>query len=210
MKPSISKDLKKLNRYTTLPVLLDLLERKKLVLLDPSRWEDQNDSEVMLAYKKRTKISSLCALCFRQGDETIHSWRTFADGISGCCIEFTASLLLPILQGVPGVRYGSVRYRKMHEVGTRTIPLDMVPFTKRWPYRCEEEFRVIREGNDKAKLFEIDIDLRTIRKITVNQRMPDQVYKTIRDLLRQSFADPSKRINRSTLYRNDIWIKRFR
>ena len=36
---------KKLNRFTTLPVLLDLLKRKRLVLLDPAVWEDKNDSE---------------------------------------------------------------------------------------------------------------------------------------------------------------------
>ncbi len=54
----------RLNRFTTLPVLLDLLERKKLVLLDPKSWDDKNDTEVILAYKKKAKIENLFALCF--------------------------------------------------------------------------------------------------------------------------------------------------
>lgn len=33
-------EIHKLNRFTTLPVLLDLLQRKKLVLLDPDKWDE--------------------------------------------------------------------------------------------------------------------------------------------------------------------------
>ena len=40
--------MKRLNRYTTLPVLLDMLKRKRLVLLDPASREDKNDSEILL------------------------------------------------------------------------------------------------------------------------------------------------------------------
>ena len=83
-------DLTKLNCYTTLPVLLDLLKRRRLVLLDPKSWEDKNDSGVMEENKRRKKVPRLFALCFSWGDETIHQWKAFADGISGCCIEFDA------------------------------------------------------------------------------------------------------------------------
>jgi hypothetical protein len=57
-------ELWKLNRYTTLPVLLDLLKRQRLVLLDPKSWEDRNDAGVMREYKKRKKARRLFALCF--------------------------------------------------------------------------------------------------------------------------------------------------
>lgn len=201
---------KKLNRFTTLPVLLDLLKRRKLVLLDPSSWEDKNDSGLMLAYKERKEIEGLCALCFSHNDETIHHWRTFADGISGCCIEFDALALQLEFDGIPRVRYGYVKYRKMRELRDATIDEDEIPFTKRWPYRCEEEFRVIWEGPEHRPFFEIPVDLQTINKITINQRMPDQVYETIREYLRQAFKNPDQRISRSTLYENKTWLKKFR
>ncbi len=67
-----------LSRYTTLPVLLDMLERSCLTLLPPDSWDDRNDREVMLEYKRRRNSSCLLAVCFSQGEETIHHWSAFA------------------------------------------------------------------------------------------------------------------------------------
>ena len=202
--------MKRVSRYTTLPVLLDLLKRKRLVLLEPTSWEDKNDSEILLEYMRRKKIKKLFALCFSFGDETIHHWRTFADGISGCCIELDAEKLISNLRRLRSIRYGRVTYRKIKDLKDGTIDVDKIPFTKRWPYRCEQEFRIIWEGDTEKACFEIDIDLRMINKITISQRMPDQVYSTIREYLRDAFSDPDKRINRSTLYQNRTWIAKFR
>jgi len=202
--------MKKINRYTTLPVLLDMLKRKRLVLLDPASWDDKNDSAIMAEYKKRKKVAKLFALCCSLGDETIHHWRTFADGISGCCIEFSPSKLIELLATVDGVRYGPVVYKKINDVKEGTIETDSIPFTKRWPYRCEEEFRIIWEGSAAEKCFEIDFDLSMISRITISQRMPEPVYATIREYLKDAFANPDQKISRSTLYQNDIWIGKFR
>ena len=202
--------MKRVNRYTTLPVLLDMLKRKRLVLLEPTSWEDKNDSEILLEYMRRNKIKKLFALCFSFGDETIHHWRTFADGISGCCIELDAKKLIAHLRKLRGIRYGPVIYRKIKDLKDGAIDIDKIPFTKRWPYRCEQEFRIIWQGDTEKACFEIDIDLRMINKITISQRMPDQVYSTIREYLRDAFSDPDKRINRSTIYQNRIWIAKFR
>ena len=199
-----------INRYTTLPVLLDMLKRKRLVLLDPTSWEDKNDSAIMAEYKKRKKAEKLFALCFSFGDETIHHWRTFAPGISGCCISFSPTKLKELLEKVEGVRFGHVEYRKIKEVKEGTIAIDEIPFTKRWPYRCEEEFRIIWEGATDEECFEIEFDLAMISRITISQQMPEPVYATIRNYLRDAFDNPEKRINRSTLYQNDIWIGKFR
>ena len=202
--------MKKLNRYTTLPVLLDMLSRKKLVLLDPSTWEDKNDSEIVAEYKKRKKLQALFALCGSQGAETIHHWKTFADGISGCCVEFDLDKLVPLLKNVAGIRFGPVSYRRLRELKDEAIDVEQMPFTKRWPYRCEEEYRIIWESVEPALEFEIDFDLRTINRITISQRMPDRVYATIREALRGTFNNPDQKINRSTIYQNKVWIGKFK
>jgi len=202
--------MNRLSRYTTLPVLLDMLKRKKLVLLDPATWEDKNDSEILLCYKERKGFQNLFALCFSYGDETIHHWKTFANGISGCCIEFDADKLIEVLKTHPGVRYGAVKYKKIKELRDATIDIDAIPFTKRWPYRCEEEFRIIWEGNSSEFCYEIPFDLKIIVKVTINQQMPEQIYETIRESLRDAFSHPEKRINRSTLYHNQVWINKFK
>jgi len=202
--------MKHINRYTTLPVLLDMFKRKRLVLLDPKSWEDKNDSEILLEYKKRKMAQKLFALCFSYGDETIHHWKTFADGISGCCIEFDPKKMIALLKTFPRVRYGAVTYKKLKELKDATIDIDDIPFTKRWPYRCEEEFRVIWTGRTKQSEYEIPFDLRLITKVTINQRMPEQVYETIRDYLREAFKHPEQKINRSTLFQNSVWINKFK
>ena len=201
---------KRINRYTTLPVLVDMLRRRLLVLLDPKAWDDKNDTEVLLEYKRRKKLKSLFALCCSLGDETIHHWQTFAPGMSGCCIEFHTDQLTDLLQDREGIRLGPVVYKRIKELDDRTIRVNAMPFTKRWPYRCEEEYRIIWESRKEAIGYEVGFDLRMICKITINQRMPDQVYATIRDYLRSTFKDPDQKINRSTLYENKTWIGKFR
>ena len=106
----------KLNRFTTLPALLDLLRRRKIVLRDPSTWEDKNDVKIILEYKRQKKIPNLFAVCFCVGGETVHHWKTYADGISGCCIEFDKKRLLKCFRGVPGVRCRYVVYKRIEEV----------------------------------------------------------------------------------------------
>jgi Protein of unknown function (DUF2971) len=202
--------MERLNSYTTLPVLLDMLMRKRLVLLDPALWEDKNDSEILLEYKKRKRATKFFALCFSYGDETIHHWRTFANGISGCCIEFDKKKLISLLKTIHGIRYGRVIYRKFKDLKDATIDVMDMSFTKRWPYRCEEEFRIIWTGRTQQDTYEIPFDLSMIIKVTINQGMPKQVYDTIRDYLLQAFKHPEQRINRSTLYENRVWINKFK
>lgn len=201
---------KKLNRYTTLPVLLDLLRRKKIVLLDPCRWEDRNDAEIILQYKKRKKLKSLFAVCFGTEDETVHEWKAYADGISGCCIEFDGNELLKSFQGRKGFRWRKVKYKLIKEVQSCRPPLDDMPFLKRWPYRCENEFRILWEGESKKDSKPVGMDLRSIKKITLSPEIPDVVARSIRGLLRQEINGPLPKINVSTLYQNKTWIRAFK
>jgi hypothetical protein len=198
---------RKLNRFTTLPVLLDLLRRKKIVLLDPSTWEDKNDAETILAYKKRKRIPRLFAVCFGIGDETVHHWKTYANGISGCCIEFDEDRLLHCFRGMTEIRWGDVEYKKLTEVEDNPVPIDQRPFVKRWPYRCENEFRILWEGDTDLPTIDVDIDFGSINKITISQGMPADVYGSIKELLHEEIGDPSSKVNKSTLYENKRWIK---
>ncbi|RZJ84730.1 MAG: hypothetical protein EOO20_20890 [Chryseobacterium sp.] len=204
--------IKKLNRFTTLPILLDLLDRKKLTLLDPKLWDDRNDSEIILEYKRRKGLKNLFAACLSMGVETIHHWKAFSNGTSGCLIEFDAKKLFPILESIPNLCHKKVTYKKLADVERKdaVIDLDDIPFTKHWPYRCEEEYRIIVESNNEDTFFEIDIPLDLIQKITISQQMPEPIYKTIKGYLKGLRGNPDSRINRSTLYENKRWINTFK
>lgn len=207
---AMGEQMKRLNRFTTLPVLLDMLKRKELVLLDPSSWDDKNDSEIILEYKRRKNVENFFALCFSRGDETIHHWMTYAPGTSGCCIEFDASRLVALFESTPGVRCGPVDYVKIKDLKGASIEVDNIPFTKRWPYRCDDEYRAIWSGETDQESFGIRFDLSLIRKITISQRMPHPVYETLREYLKEAFKEPEKRISRSTLFENRVWINHFK
>lgn len=202
--------INKINRFTTLPILLDYLQRQKLTLLDPKLWEDKNDSEIIFEYKRRKSIKNLFALCFSCNDETVHHWKTFSNGPSGCVIEFNPKKLIPIFDSL-SLKHGLIEYKKLNEIEKKgtIIEVNKMPFTKRWPYRCEEEYRIIYETNDTMDFYEIDVPLSAIQKITISQQMPKPIYQTIKEYLKQVTKNPDSKINRSTLYENPRWIKRF-
>lgn len=211
MEKQTKSEIKRLSRYTTLPVLLDLLERKKLTLLNPELWDDKNDSLVILAYKQKKNIKNLFAICMSHGDETVHHWKTFSNGTSGCVIEFDAERLFMMVEKIPNLRHAKVQYRKLSDVENKKsiVEIDQMPFTKRWPYRCEEEYRIIVTDDSENDFFDIPITLDIIKRITISQQMPEPVYKTIKEYLKSANGDPKRKINRSTLYENKRWISRF-
>lgn len=204
-------DIKRLNRFTTLPVLLDMLQRKRITLLNPKLWEDRNDSEIILAYKQKKDVRNLFAVCMSIDDETVHHWKTFSNGPSGCLIEFSPRKLFEILNNISGIKHGRVNYKTLaHVEKAKSLDIDEMPFTKRWPYRCEKEYRIIYETDEPMDFFEIPIDLGIIRRITISQHMPQQIYNTIKDHLKTVSKNPDGKINRSTLYENQLWINAFK
>jgi hypothetical protein len=203
---------KKLNRFTVLPVLLDMLINKHLVFSDPKNWPDKNDSEILEIYEENKKYRhkkdvKLFALCFLMGNETVHHWNAFANGIGGCCIQFNKAKLEKLFSAYKkdGLRFGRVVYKKLIEdVSNRA---SRIPFQKRDPYRIEKEFRVIWEKNAEEKQCIIPLDdLEVITKVTLSPNMPDLLFKTTEAFLKKHFKVP---VNPSTLYRNSAWIKKF-
>jgi hypothetical protein len=201
----------KLNRFTTLPVLLDILINRRLVLLDPESWPDRNDSKTLVDYKKRQNLEKLFALCFAECSETIHHWNSYADGISGCCIEFNKEKLKKHLSNFAGLRFESVDYKTFEQLESGCRDDQQTPFTKRWAYHIEDEFRVIWESK-KSNLdcYIIDgIDLEIIQKITFSQKMPEPIFQTVQSHLVNCFHISKEKINHSTILENQVWIAHF-
>lgn len=204
----MNNEIKVLNRFTTLPILLDLLYRRKLVLLNPDLWDDRNDSKIISKYEERKGVN-LFAICFSATSETVHHWKTFSHGASGCCIEFRPKMLLEIIEKIEGIRHRKVDYKRIKEVGSSQVELDMIPFTKRLPYECEKEYRIIFETTEDIISYEVDIPLDAIRKIKFSQQMPLQIFKTVKEHLKTVFPNLKAGIYHSTLYENHKWISSF-
>lgn len=205
----MEQNIKFLNRFTTLPFLLDFLVTKKLVLLNPSSWDDKNDSQIIEAYKKKANIKNVFALCFTHERETIHHWQAFAKGSDGCCIEFSAEKLFEIFDKTKELRHGIVQYKKINDVKPSTYVLSEIPFIKRKPYEFEREYRVIWEGETTDEYFKIEVPLEAINKITISGEMPESVFKSFKFIIRENLKMLNIKIYRSTVYKNKTWIKKF-
>lgn len=198
--------INKLNRFTNLPILIDLLERQKLVLVRPSTWDDKNDTSLLELYKERKELSDLFVLCFSYESETIHHWKSFADGVSGCCIEFDGKKIINVFETV-NLNHGKIKYKTIRGVNPKNVCVKDLPFRKRYPYRIESEYRAIWEGEPNSEnTFEINISMDIIRLITFGPNMPESIFKTLKELLEDKYPILQGKINRSTILENQNWI----
>ena len=108
-----------LNRYTSLPIALDILVQRRVTLLSPETWEDRNDAFYLERYREVKKLKTLVAICFSARGETFHHWKVFSSGSSGVCIEFDKNLLLQAFPSSSGFRYGQIEYRLVRTVNKK-------------------------------------------------------------------------------------------
>lgn len=195
-----------LNRYTSLPFLIDALMARRLTLRTPDSWEDRNDSHYLSRYKEEKKLQSLVVLCFMTSRERFHHWKCFADGASGVCIEFRRAQFLKAIARRPGFRLGQVTYRQVTRLEDSAPSLEDWPFLKRVPFQDEREFRVLYETADPADTTnELPFALSAVRRITLSPWLAKPVAKHVVAVIRSLPGCAGLKITRSTLLENARW-----
>jgi len=193
-------------RYTDLPALIQLLTNKELTLLDPSSWDDKNDSFFLSTYKEKKKLKSVLALCFARESETYHHWRVFSSGSSGVCVHFNASALENAFRKVKGVRFKEVKYLKVDELRNKRPTTPQLPFIKRIPYKHEKEFRALWESkSEDSNVLNVPIELSSITRITLSPWMHPSLRKNVVAVLKKIAGCKSIPLWRSTLTENADW-----
>lgn len=192
-------------RYTTLPYLLDMLNNKRLTLLDPSRWEDKNDAYFLKTYKKKRDLKSVLAICFAKAPEAYHHWKIYSGTTSGVCIEFDEHKLLSNL-GVNGYISKTVQYKTIETLENNPPAIDDLPFTKRYAYAGEQEFRIIYiSTREEINIKHVNIDLDCINKISINSWIDEVSRKSIEKTI-QNIQDCEKiKVIKSTVTENKRW-----
>lgn len=197
-----------LNRYTSLPMLLDLLMTRQFTLRTPELWEDRNDAFYLDRYKDRKALKVLLAVCFTTTRETFHHWKCFSNGSSGVCIEFRKANLLKEVEKNRGFRHGPVAYKFVDEVKKNHPELKAWPFLKRWPFRDEREFRIIYESVDPAdKTTGFAFSLASIRRITVSPWLARPVADNVISVIRSLPDCADLAVVKSGLLENTAWRK---
>jgi len=205
-----SKESQKiLNRFTTIPFLMDLLKRKQLSLLNPNNWEDRNDKVTMELFREKKHKKSIYALCLTHDRETNHHWNAFANGMSGCLIEFYYDKLIDTIPKKDAV-YGKIEYIKLRDLDTVGDDIEKIPFLKRDPFRPEKEFRIVILSDDpQRESFDIPISLDVIRRIVITNKLPESVFESIQQSIIAISPEFKGEIIRSTLYDNAKWKNHF-
>jgi hypothetical protein len=197
-----------LRRYTDFPALIHLLKNRQLTLLDPSYWDDTNDSHYLNQYKLKKSLNCVLALCMTEASETYHHWRMFSGGASGVCIEFNAPRLLDRLLAHKGVTVKKVAYRKIDDGRLRKtgVTVDELPFLKRVGFSSEMEVRAIYESRTESrKTLAVPIDLGVIHQVLLSPWLHDNLKAGCKDVIRNIEGCARIRVYRSTLTSNDKW-----
>ena len=175
-----------LRRYTSLPHLIHSLRTGKLMLGDPARWDDKNDSALIEAYRKRKDVKKVYALCFAECAETYHHWKIYGDGPAGVCIEFEKKRLLDTLVA-DGLRKGKAEYCRVDRLADHVDDIERWPFLKRLPFKGEEEYRLILDYDSHAVLpvYPIPFDMQSINRIFLSPWLSRDVIRSIEVVIRQ-------------------------
>jgi len=200
-----------LRRYTDIPALLYLLHSQSITLLDPSSWDDTNDSYFLLKYREKKNLKSVLALCLTETDETYHHWRVFAGNASGACVVFDKPALISALSKVDGVVTGHVNYQRVRDMRQREMPLsaDELRFLKRAGFMPEAEFRILYTSVSEHRQFlDIPIPVTSIVEIRLSPWLNTRLRRCLKDTIRSIPACGNLEIHRSTLIGNFTW-KRF-
>lgn len=193
-------------RYTDIPSLISMLTNRELTLLDPSFWDDKNDSYFLSTYKEKEQLKSVLALCFTTESETYHHWRVFSSGTSGVCINFRATDLEKTLNERQGVSFKKVNYLKIDELRSKQPRTEELPFLKRLPYKHEMEFRALwKSKTQEIGYLNIPFELSSVTRITLSPWMHPNLRKGVINLLKKIDDCKSIPMWGSTLIDNDEW-----
>ena len=196
-------------RYTNLASLIAILKNKEITLLDPSKWDDKNDSHYLLRYAEMRGFKSLYALCFTTATETAHHWNTFSRGSDGVCIKIHSAPFIAHLNAVKGVIHGAVEYKLIDEIETEQFTIDQLPFLKRYPFRDEDEYRILfgKKSASKFRSHTIPFPISFIKEITLSNSLPKELRSVVVGLLKDIDGCEDIKISRSTLNENSRWKK---
>lgn len=200
------KNNTELRRYTSLPVLLDILIHRRITLLDPTSWEDRNDSFYVEKYKDLKGYKSVLALCFTSKTETFHHWKVFSGNSSGVCIRFNKEKLLKSISKYKGIKSNYVNYELMGDLKSNPPLVDELPFIKRKHYEDEAEFRIVyKNRNKKLNAKNLKIDLQSIDRITISPWLPLSVSNTIKQVIKDIDGCESIELIRTGVVENKVW-----
>jgi hypothetical protein len=173
--------------------------------LDPEKWEDRNDSSYIRKYKEIKKLDSVLALCFADTTENYSLWKSYADNPSGVCIQFNRYPFETSLYDLPCIVSDYVDYLKLDDEKLVYLPIERYPFTKRYAFITEKEFRIIYTGGLGKGPRNIPITIDCIQMIILSPWLHPSVYSSVVKIIKKIKDCKNLPIRRSTILDNKKW-----
>lgn len=200
--------MSQLRRYTELPYVLQLLHSKKLTLVNPSAWDDKNDSHFIQTYRDKKELGSVLALCLTEAQQTYHHWKVFTHGASGACIHFNQKALQAWVNENDLLQGRKVIYRTLPQIQKLAPKIEDLPFLKRKAYEHEGEFRILFSTKKKSvSVQSFDIPLEMIDFVLLNPWLPQSTASAIADVIHCIEGCEAIEVKRATIVKNDDWQK---
>jgi hypothetical protein len=194
-------------RYTELPYVLQILQTRRITLLNPSSWDDRNDSHFVKTWREKKGFGSALALCLTEAAQTYHHWKIFTNGASGACLFFNKVKLMKWLEEDDSIIGRSVEYRTLGQIQKNAPKLDDLPFIKRKAYQHELEFRLLYSSQKKSiepKSFPFPIDI--IEGIFLNPWLPAKTGDAVAHTIKRIEGFENLIVDRATIIQNDDWM----
>ena len=194
-----------LKRYTQLPFLIHMLEKKQLALLSPSSWDDRNDAYYLERYQRYHGFASVLALCLTEASTTYHHWKVFAGSSSGVCIEFFRERFISWATD-NGIRHDWVRYPSLRKALREPPTRETIPFRKRHAFKDEKEFRLLYASPEPCGFIKtFPLDLQTIEHIEVNPWLSEDVFNSVCKSIHRIPGCQSLLVEQSHMLTNKEW-----
>ena len=197
-----------LKRYTELPYVLQILQTRKLTLMNPGSWDDRNDSHFVQAYRERKGYGSVLALCLTEAAQTYHHWRVFTHGASGACLQFNKKRFVDWIAENEALCGRPVQYKTLRQIRQSPPALDDLPFIKRKAYEHELEFRLLYATQRRSLPFKtFALPLEVIDSILLNPWLPPSTAEAVESVIHGIKGCEAIRLIRATIISNDEWLQ---
>jgi hypothetical protein len=195
-----------LRRYTTLPVLIDMLVREQITILGYNHWIDVNDRRSLELYQLALHYGFVGALCLTMAPETFHHWQIFAQGESGVCVVFDRSRLEAHLAGRTHIIPRPVQYVQLAEIGSvDASDIHLLPFLKRFGFRDEREYRLLAFAPNECRSMSIPLPPELIQRVTFSPSTHPNIVESLKVALRALPVWRNLRVGRSKLTSSETW-----
>jgi hypothetical protein len=202
-----------LRRYTKLPVLINMLLRKRIEMSNPKMWEDANDRAYLEHYRRLEDLKSVFVLCFTTGKAMFHHWKVFAGCHCGVCIRYKPRSLARSFAGVQLISMGRVHYlpkAQVEAVLSTPAARGMVPFLKRTQFEDEREYRIVYGIEDEIDRADFLLHLDSIDSIVLSPWLSEAERMSVKRALRALPDCSNLKLTHSTTLSDRTWMNALR